>query len=191
MNNVHQLSPMVKFTRDKETKIETIITSFAELVRRKGYADVTIRDIAEKAGVSLGTIYRYFSSGKPELASKLYERFLIEITPTDIDPDDPQTLEEEIRRHIRVHRENVGLYRAFDSAVLEARDLFEGTKERRLEVLEGRYGDEGKARRVSFCYGVVDAVVHRHIFIESLAESDEALVRLLVSMVSALRLEHI
>jgi hypothetical protein len=38
-------------------------------------------------------------------------------------------------------------------------------------------------RRLSFNYSIVDAVVHRHILVEKMVETDEELVKLLVAMI--------
>jgi AcrR family transcriptional regulator len=171
------------FTRDAEAKKKQILEAFAELVRKRGYADITMRDIAEEAGVSVGIIYRYFPAGKPEVTSKLYEAYLLTVAPVEIDPDTPETLEAEIRRHVESHRKNADLYRAFDVANLENHDIFAGSKRTRDAVLSERYRDKARMRRISLNYAIVDALVHRHVLIEKITPTDEELVQLLVKLV--------
>ena len=176
---------MASFTRDAEAKKRQILDAFADLVRKKGYAAITIRDIAEAANVSVGIIYRYFPAGKPEITSKLYEDYLLGVTPSEIDPDTPETLEIEIRRHLENHSKNADLYRAFDVANLENHDIFAGSKRTRDAVLNERYRDKARMRRISRNYAIVDALVHRHVLIEKITPTDEELVRLLLTLVKS------
>jgi AcrR family transcriptional regulator len=56
--------------RDKDAKIEAIMDATQKLISSMGYEKVTIRDIAEKADVSVGLIYKYFPGGKFEILTK-------------------------------------------------------------------------------------------------------------------------
>lgn len=49
---------------DHDRYREQLLHQFFELFSRRGYLDVTIRQIAEEMGVSTGTIYHYFPSKK-------------------------------------------------------------------------------------------------------------------------------
>jgi len=176
---------VASFTRDAEAKKRQILDAFADLVRQKGYAAITMRDIAEAANVSVGIIYRYFPAGKPEVTSRLYEDYLLTVTPVEIDPDTPEALEAEIRRHLESHRKNADLYRAFDVANLENHDIFAGSKRTRDAVLAERYRDKERAKRISLNYAIVDALVHRHILLEKITPTDEELIQLLLRLVKS------
>jgi hypothetical protein len=93
-------------------------------------------------------------------------------------------LQEEIRRHLKTHRENAALYRAFDVANLEDHDIFAGSKRTRDAVLAERYRDGNRRRRIALNYAIVDALVHRHVLLERITETDEELVQLLVKLLS-------
>ena len=56
--------------RDKDAKIGAITEATVLLIETKGYEKVTIRDIAESAGVSVGLIYKYFPGGKFDILVK-------------------------------------------------------------------------------------------------------------------------
>jgi AcrR family transcriptional regulator len=183
MNNVQQHIFMVKFIRDADAKKKQILSKFSDLVKEKGYSAITMRDIAKAADLSIGIIYRYFPAGKPEITSKLYESYLLTITPSEIDPENPETLEAEVRRHLETHSKNVDLYRAFDIANLENHDIFMGSKRTRDLVLAERYRDKEKMSRLSLNYAIIDALVHRHILIEKFTDTDEDFVKLIVSLV--------
>ena len=57
-NAVHR--EMKNVVRDKEAKICSIVDATRTLIETAGYDEVTIRDIAASAGVSVGLIYKYF-----------------------------------------------------------------------------------------------------------------------------------
>ncbi len=52
-----------------------ILEAFVRLLLEKGYARLTIRDIAAVAGVGLGTVYEHFSSKKAIAANCIHQRF--------------------------------------------------------------------------------------------------------------------
>jgi AcrR family transcriptional regulator len=67
-----ELTPKAQQTRE-----QILITALA-LFAEKGYASTTMRDIAAKAGYSLGLTYRYFAA-KEDLVLAMYARCAIEL----------------------------------------------------------------------------------------------------------------
>ncbi len=59
--------------RNDESTRERIVAAATDLVLEKGYDEATMREIAERAGVSLGSAYYYFE-GKEELIQGIYAR---------------------------------------------------------------------------------------------------------------------
>lgn len=57
----------------KEVRQAELLDAAAEMFREKGYHDTLTSEIAERAGVVEGTIYRYFAT-KRELLNKVVER---------------------------------------------------------------------------------------------------------------------
>jgi AcrR family transcriptional regulator len=47
---------------------ESILTAAAELMRRKGYAAVGMKDISAAAGAPIGSLYHHFRGGKVQIA---------------------------------------------------------------------------------------------------------------------------
>ena len=47
---------------------EAILTATAELLRRKGYAAVGMKEIAEASGAPIGSLYHHFRGGKVQMA---------------------------------------------------------------------------------------------------------------------------
>lgn len=64
---------MTKFSRRPEARPDDILDAALDRFARDGFADVRMADIAAQAGITAGTIYRYFDS-KGALISALVER---------------------------------------------------------------------------------------------------------------------
>jgi len=63
--------------KSEETK-QNILDTTIEMISEKGYAPTTTKEIAEKAGVSEGTIFKYYGSKKDllrEIVNKTIEEF--------------------------------------------------------------------------------------------------------------------
>jgi len=64
---------------DREEYRQTLLDQCFDLFAEKGYASVTMQQIAVELGVSTGTLYHYFPSKK-----SLFEQLIEEITQRDI-----------------------------------------------------------------------------------------------------------
>ena len=122
-----------KYERDKEAKIQRIIHSAKILVEEKSYSTVSIRDIAKKANVSIGLIYKYFPKGKfeilKELSSKhMNEEFMMN-QPEKVDfADFPSYIREINKNMLELHRKNTKLIKAFTVAALMEDEVLEDIK---------------------------------------------------------------
>ena len=189
MNKVQQLQcvPTRNIVRDKSEKIKLIYESFSRLVEGEGYEKVTTRKIAEDAGISVGIIYHYFTEGKPQIAADYWEESLnIMMDPIPILTGSENEVKKEIQIHLDNHKKNEALYRAFDQAILEKKDLFNGLKHSRTELIGTKinvyFSDKSPSqledlnKKYMKIYGLVDAIVHRHLFQTPFANSDEELI---------------
>ena len=166
-----------RFKRDSEEKKQAIYSSFQELLEIKGYDSVTIRQIAEKASISVGIIYHYFPEGKASIAASLYELNLM----NTLDINNyigyrKENLREQITRHLQLHKENRELYRAFDSAIYAKKDLFAGTKRKRDQILREQLDSPERLEKINRVYATIDSIIHRHLFVEPLFKNDESLI---------------
>ena len=86
---------------------ERIVTAAIELLEEREYDKVQMRDVAGRAGVALGTVYRYFTSKEHLYAAVLLAwsaDFFARIHPNggQADRDDPDTTDEQrLRRMLR------------------------------------------------------------------------------------------
>jgi AcrR family transcriptional regulator len=63
-----------KFRRDKESKIKAITEATMELAIEKGANNFSVNEIPGKAGLSIGTVYRYFPRGKADILGEILRR---------------------------------------------------------------------------------------------------------------------
>ncbi|WP_235280524.1 TetR/AcrR family transcriptional regulator [Methanosarcina mazei] len=68
--------------RDKKAKMISIQDATCRLIEKKGYENVTIRDIAEAGGVSIGLIYKYFPEGKFDILKEISYQYTDELLMT-------------------------------------------------------------------------------------------------------------
>lgn len=121
-------------TRDKEAKIGAIIDATKRLIEVTGYEKVTIRDISEAAGVSIGLIYKYFPGGKFDiiikgLGAQNLGVLLAPPQPETIDYEDfPGYMRAIIRKYRQILKENGPLVRALIAASLSGGDILEGAQ---------------------------------------------------------------
>ena len=179
----------MSYRRDKDQKIADIKKAFTEVINNQGYDKTTIRQIAEKAETSVGIIYRYFPEGKPSVAAAIYEDNLRETLPPYGFLEDDAGIEEQLLGHLNTHRDNVELYKAFDQAILANYDVFGSIKRDRKEIMLGYAQDKGilseNVDQWLTIYNVIDAVIHRHLYIDSVCDSDTRLIHVLRSIYDA------
>ncbi len=146
--------------RAREKKARIVEAAF-ELFSRRGYDAVGMRDIAAAAGVSIGTVYAYFSDKKNifvEIFASYSDEFRDELLgQTNDDPSDTVDIEESIyrvikrfagilSRRLRIQRDVVILSLIDD----EIRAVHESFEREARKVIVGafleRYGDRIEVR---------------------------------------------
>jgi AcrR family transcriptional regulator len=83
--------------RAKET-VETIFQATAHILEKEGFEKTSTNKIAEKAGISIGSLYQYFPS-KESILGKMIDTFIekeIRMLEKTLLADKPQNLEETI-----------------------------------------------------------------------------------------------
>ena len=165
----------------KMQKLNAIYMAFTDLVNEIGYEKLTTRLVAKKAGVSIGSVYYYFPDGKASIAAGLYEKNLsAQLENMQLD------LRTQISRSLSIHKEHKERYRAFDQAIYARKDIFLGLKNRRDSGMKDEIsGEDISLDLVLLMNGTVDALIHRHLFVESMFETDEELVDYLTAIATA------
>ncbi|NHK31575.1 MAG: TetR/AcrR family transcriptional regulator [Asgard group archaeon] len=183
-----------KFKRDKEEKIDRIIRIFYDLTNERGYGNVTTDDVAKVAGVSIGTIYRYFPRGKPSIVKESFEKISEQLVDLESFKNLTQNnlskkLEEFFSHHIASHRENIETHLAMDSAMLTNPEMFKDYRNIIVDYFTKTVNELQKMnpyfkersglevlQEMLFMFNIVEALVHRHVFIIPIFQTDEELV---------------
>lgn len=168
---------------ERDKKIQSIKQAFTDLLSQYNYQNVTIRQIANRAGISVGTIYHYFPKGKQNILISIYENAFKETVFPYLVESEPEQLKERFRSHLNNHRDNWKIYRALDQAMIEDKDSFKELREDRKKQLH-RFAEENKyqAEKIEAwitAYNVIDALIHRHLFVSKITKSDNDLVELI------------
>ena len=69
----HAEKPVIPYAQATGDKKECILSAALELFSEKGFHGTAVPEIAQRAGVAAGTIYRYFTS-KEAIVNQLYQR---------------------------------------------------------------------------------------------------------------------
>ena len=122
-----------KNERDKKAKIQRIILSTKILVEDRGYNMVSIRDIAKKAEVSIGLIYKYFPKGKFDILKQMSSQYIdggfMMKQPDKIDfTDFPGYIREVNQNMLELHKKNSKLVKAITIAALMEDSILEDIK---------------------------------------------------------------
>ncbi|MFX1411909.1 MAG: TetR/AcrR family transcriptional regulator [Promethearchaeota archaeon] len=189
-----------KIFRNKDEKIKLIFQTFIDLVNKYGYNKVSTRHIAKKAQISVGTIYRYFPKGMPSIASGFYNFTLDKILDLNqfaiINEDNLIKLFQIfIRNHLNSHRENLELYKAFNQAMMSNKELFSNQEKMIREMIEEsinklqqldffkKIPQEKILKKTMLIFSFLEAIIHRHLFVMPLFETDDELIELLTRLV--------
>lgn len=119
--------------RDKKAKIISIQDAMCMLIETKGYENVTIRDITEAAGVSIGLIYKYFPEGKSDILKEISYRYMDKLLrikqPETIDFNDfPGYMRDVIKNMQQFYKDNSPLIKALTMATLSDSEIVEEIK---------------------------------------------------------------
>lgn len=134
--------------REKLAQRQDILAAALDLFSRKGYRNVSMREIAERAEFAIGTLYKFFEHKEDLYRVLLLEeaaRLFAAVTEAIEEPDDEV---EKIRNFVRVKGE------VFRANVATIRLYFSETQGARQNVLEGfdaeiREMHEGFLRRLA------------------------------------------
>ncbi len=108
---------------EREKRREIILLAAQKQFSKRSIADVTMRDIAKEAGVSVGFIYRYFS-GQTDIFLELLEAGVGEISDridADIEAERPEPLHRLAKIYINYLHENQLFFQMMSHFMLEGK----------------------------------------------------------------------
>ncbi|MHA2142963.1 MAG: TetR/AcrR family transcriptional regulator [Candidatus Thorarchaeota archaeon] len=169
-----------KFTRDKDAKIEEIVETMIDIIREKGLHRASVRDIPEKADVSIGTVYRYFPKGKVDIFFEIMRRNMRSITNLDL----PETLDYAgfliiwssiIEHAIEARRSNLFVRELVSPQLSKGQDTFQeitNIASKFYNDLAKRFKKVGQLkdcseaemfRKIALLFHILDRVINTHI----------------------------
>lgn len=164
--------------RNKSANKEAIVTATKKLIEQFGYSQVTIRQIASKANVSTGLIYKNFPQGKSEIVKDILNENITDVVipegfSTVTKESFPQFLAEILQRFIDSHKNNIALNNALEIAYLENPDLrmffniIIRTELEQVRLLLSNLQDKGiidlpkEEHWMGMLIQIIDAAIHR------------------------------
>jgi AcrR family transcriptional regulator len=179
-----------KFRRNKQEKIDLIYDTFFNLIIDKGYHKTSTNHIAEKAGVSIGTIYKYFPNGKQDIMRKYFEETMENVLKSsNLFNVDENKIRDFLKDFILVlyknHKEKKGYNIAFRSAIQSDKILLEAHKERlsnsfkeasrllreKNEIFK-KIPEERLIKIFIFLYNLINALIYHHLSVMKLFDTD-------------------
>lgn len=119
-------APVLEATRRRLTErqaevVQQLVDATAAEVDADGYAGLTVRNVARRAGVAPATAYNYFSS-KDHLLAELLWRRMAALPPVDVTSDGSmvERLAETVRMMVLLTTESPDLVGACTTALLSA-----------------------------------------------------------------------
>jgi AcrR family transcriptional regulator len=109
--------------QERERRREIILRAAQELFSKRGLSGVNMRDIAHKAGVSVGFIYRYFPA-RADIFVELFEAgaaTVFERMKADVEAQDPLPLRRLARTYLDFLHENRMFFEMMGHFMLEGR----------------------------------------------------------------------
>lgn len=188
-------------SKQKRDHKKDIIQALHKLIIEKGYDNISVRDIRDKANVAMGTIYHHFSEGKPAIMKELIIYFANEIMELDKTLKtemilDPNYLGKFIVNLVKTTREHKSYYSALAQAVLSKADFFKNnstiSKEYYTKIIRNLRNNYENFKEIPeddllkaflLISHTCNAYIFQHVFIEPLFESDEELVKFLTRLI--------
>jgi len=199
----------------RESKAKQRILEVAEAIFMEvGYASLNVNEVAHQAGVSIGTLYYHFPSGKKSILLEIrrqtaehYEARLadrLDRKPIREAPSFDEGLELLLKTLVDLHREqrlilaamevevlsNLSAYRRLAESV-DVRSLMESDAKPVTHVLQAlldRHPEENLAltgREVTL-HKVVDVLIHRFVYVEPMFGSEGEFIEALTKIVRAI-----
>jgi AcrR family transcriptional regulator len=199
----------------RESKARKNILQVAgKMFKQVGYANLNVNEIAHEAEVSVGTLYYHFPKGKVSILMEIrrrstdenIRRFMEKLDSERIDETTSfnEGLEWLLEILIGIHREERIVLAAMESEVLSnlatydnvvesimVEDLLESDAEPVVGVLEAllsRHPEEGLSLegRKATVNKVIDILIHRFVYVESLFGSEREFIDTMIKIVRAL-----
>ena len=191
------MSANKKFVRNKQEKISLIYDTFFKLVLKHGYHKTSTNHVADSAKISIGTIYKYFPTGKEDIIRKYFqESMTVFFESHDLSKMTDENIQEFLRHFIQDlfvnHKENLGYNLAFRSAIQSDKTLHDTHNEKvvfffqdlvkRIRKINENFKQFSEEKLVDvfiFMYNLVNAMIYHHLSVMEFFPSDDIFIEYL------------
>jgi len=173
-----RLKRNAKQARAKAT-VEAIVEAAAQILARKGAPGLNTNAVARRAGVSVGSVYEYFSN-KHEIVDFLLDRHLAEgeaalrdgAANLGVDPSPSDVIEALVDGAIRLHQNDPELHRVLSSEIALDQDQQKRVDNLRLGLIGAvsaalARSQEDPEIKATILVDTADALAHRWIVDEA------------------------
>ena len=168
------------------------------LIETRGYEKVTIRDIAETTGVSIGLIYKYFPGGKFDILKGISHRYIDELfmikQPETVDFNDFQGYVKDVIKNMQqLYKEYSSLIKALTMAALLDGEIVDEVKKVDINDYKAmseffccfkgvEIGDKDPLEVLMYWWITVKSIILCNIIYPLPLKSEEALTDLMVDL---------
>ncbi|MHA2290220.1 MAG: TetR/AcrR family transcriptional regulator [Promethearchaeota archaeon] len=175
---------------------EKILAVTEDLIENLGYVNVSARNIAKEAGISVGTLYHHFPQGKMEIVIKIGEKYSEILGMSDFlaDPDaDPRTW---LRKNLELNQKKKAFITAMEIEAMSRPDevqalIIESIEKRKetqkgliqaYKMMERFAGKKISIEKAKTMQKVLKAIMRRHIVFGNLFGSDDEFIDLFLKI---------
>lgn len=191
-----------KFRRNPNEKIKRIKDVFVRLVETNGYDNVTTNHIAKEAGLSIGTVYKYFKGGKSEILKAVFDEEIDSFMDEEDFPKflqmiakiDPEGIRQFVTKYYEGHKEYYVYHMAYDHAIATDKELFKTFQNeikytirdvipyaKKLPEL-ANVDDEVIFQTIFIATNTVESLVHQQLFYAPFFDEDEEFIDYLAKL---------
>ena len=171
-------------SRQKQMARESILQATADEIVEKGIEDLSLQDVADRAGVAKRTLYNYFDSREALLAAlNDWSNQLTLEHGGSLAPNGLDGLDDVVRALWRSWHAQGSVYQAvvaIDAATRNGKEVSDGRRERRqafadgVQAVQPELGDADALRLGAVMHALVSAPVFHRLTVEDDLEVDDA-----------------
>lgn len=191
--------PSTNTRKTREENIEIIKKTTLELLDMTSYIDLSINKIAEKSGINISQVYRYFPNGKPDILIAIGNDRVQKGAPDPSLPkyqDPGKLLHDLIRFYIRTHQDSRKILASLQTVFLsfpdltaqDAQNVEAGASDfNALKISLQRYGVQDKRLTdiTRIVFHLIDTMIHRHVLEVPITSTDVELATILTEIIES------
>ena len=183
----------------KTSARERALIAAEELIESKGYVNVSARDIAGKAGISVGTLYHHFPRGKMEIVLVIGEKYseILELSEFLADPN--ADVRAWLRKDLALNQKKKAFLTAMEIEAMSRPDelqalIRENMKDRKetqkallqaYQMMDKFAGKKLSIEKAKQMQKVLKALMRRHIVLGNHFGSDDDFIELFLNIARA------